>query len=158
MRGAGLLAFLLLVLGMVGCGSPSEGIPDAEVERARALGLPAGARLYRITLGGRGAREHVVPTLITVLPGDGVEFFTADHRVHTVSFLPDSLTPEAHAFLESSGKLRSPPLVSRGTRFILRLQDAPPGRYPFVSEGHGGTAHGVVVVGDPRGFFSPGRG
>lgn len=156
MRGAGLLAFLLLVLGMTGCGSSREEIPDAELERARALGLPSGARLYRVTLGGRGAREHVVPTLITVRPGDGVEFFTADHRVHTVTFLPDSLTPAAHVFLESSGQLRSPPLVARGTRFILRFQDAPPGRYPFVSEGHGGTAHGVVVVEDPRGPFSSG--
>jgi plastocyanin len=129
-------------------------MPDPAAEEARALGFPAGARLHRVTLGGQGAVESAVPSMIQAHPGDGVEFRTEDHRVHTVTFLSDSLAPEVHSFLESTGQLGSPPLVSRGTRFILRLQDAPPGRYPFLSEGHGGMAKGVVevveVVPEPR--------
>jgi plastocyanin len=151
LAGAGLLPFpaVLILLGLPGCGLVSHGEPDPQVEEARALGLPEGARLHRVTLGGRGATEHAVPPLIQARPGDGVEFLTEDHRVHTVTFPADSLEPEVHAFLEASGQLGSPPLVSRGTRFVLQLRDAPTGRYPFVSEGHGGTAHGVLLVEPP---------
>jgi plastocyanin len=146
LKGAGLLAFPLLVFLAPGCGPSDGGIPDPEVQEATALGFPAGARLHRVTLRGQGAVESAVPSLIQAHPGDGVEFRTEDHRVHTVTFPPDSLAPEVHSFLESTGQLGSPPLVMQGTRFILRLQDAPPGRYPFLSEGHGGTAWGVVEV------------
>jgi hypothetical protein len=66
-----------------------------------------------------------------------------------VTFPPDSLTPEVRAFLESTGQTNSPPLVFRGSRFIVKLENAPNGRYPFVSEGHGGIARGVVEVGLP---------
>lgn len=146
LRGAGLLPFVLFGACVSGCfGSGDTQHPD--LEAARELGLPAGARLHRVTLGGRGAEEHAVPTRIEATPGDGVEFRTVDHRVHTLRFFGDSLTEEARAFLASTGQLAPPPLVSRGSRFILRLHNAPLGRYPFVSEGHGGSASGVVQVG-----------
>ena len=145
--GAGLLLFFLVQIWM---GSyPGFGIQpaDREVENARALGLPAGARLHQITLGGRGAVEHAVPTLIRALPGDAVEFRSVDHRAHTVAFLSDSLSSEGLAFLEGTGQLSGPPLVTQGSHFLLRLEDAPTGRYPFISEGHGGTAYGAIEVG-----------
>jgi len=132
-----------------GCRGPGEGVPDGSGEDAQALGLPSGAQIHQITLGGRGSEEHAVPTLIQAFPGDGVVFRTVDHRVHTLEFISDSLTPEVHAFLESTGQIASPPLVSRGSRFILRLQNAPLGRYLYVSEGHGGVARGVIEVGFP---------
>jgi plastocyanin len=145
--GAGLLPLLILSAILGGCGESGDGVPDGTSESVQALGLPAGAQLHQITLGGRGAEEHVVPTRIEASPGDAVEFRTVDHRVHNVSFIADSLTLEVHAFLESTGQMASPPLVSRGSRFILRLQNAPSGRYLFRSEGHGGVALGVVQVG-----------
>jgi plastocyanin len=119
---------------------------DRETQRARALGFSTGARVHRITLGGRGAEEHVVPTLVQAHPGDAVEFQSADHRVHTVVFLSDSLSADGLAFLRKTGQLSGPPLVSRGSHFLVRFDDAPPGRYPFLSEAHGGRAHGAVVV------------
>jgi plastocyanin len=85
--------------------------------------------------------------VIQAAPGDAVEFFTVDHRVHTVTFLLDSLAPEVRSFLENSGQTASPVLVEQGSRFVVRLGDAPPGRYIFVSEGHGGRARGSVEVG-----------
>jgi plastocyanin len=149
---AGLLPYLviLVLFGVVGCGFFGHTEPDPQVEEARVLGFPAGARLHRIILGGRGATEHAMPALIQARPGDGVEFLSADHRVHTLTFPADSLAPEVHSFLVATGQLEIPPLVSRGTRFVLHLLDAPPGRYPFVSEGHGGLAHGVVLVEQPH--------
>ncbi|MGD2120858.1 MAG: hypothetical protein PVJ76_03900 [Gemmatimonadota bacterium] len=90
-----------------------------------------------------------MPTVIQAAPGDGVEFLSVDHRVHTVEFVLDSLAPDVQAFLEATGQMASPPLVDRGSRFVLRLQNAPEGRYSFICEGHGGVAHGVVEVGGP---------
>jgi len=145
--GAGL--FLLLALVAAGCGDSPEAGPEQEVLGARALGLADGARLHRVILGGRGSDEHVLPARIRASRGDGVEFVTVDHRVHTVWFPPDSLTAEALAFLISTEQEESPPLLRRGSRFVLVLEDAPAGRYPFISQGHGGTAVGVIEVGLP---------
>jgi len=147
--GAGLFVVVPLLVGVLGCGSPSDDPSAASAEEREALGLRAGAELHKVTLGGRGAEEHAVPTRVVAEPGDAVEFRTVDHRVHTVAFAPDSLSEESRAFLGSTGQLASQPLVSRGSRFIVRFQDAPPGRYPFVSNGHGGTAWGVVEIGLP---------
>lgn len=144
-RGAGLL--LLLVLCSGSCSGPPEPGPDPEVEGAQALGLSDGARLHRVILGGRGSDEHVLPARIQAFRGDGVEFVTVDHRVHTVWFPPDSLSAQAMAFLTSTEQLESPPLLQRGSRFVLVLEDAPSGRYPFISQGHGGRAFGVIEVG-----------
>jgi hypothetical protein len=78
-----------------------------------------------------------------------VEFATVDHRLHWVTFPPDSLPPPLAAYLAATGQGESPPLHSRGSRFIILLEGAPPGRYPFVSQGHGGIAHGVINVEAP---------
>ncbi|MGW8267822.1 MAG: hypothetical protein ACWGSQ_15760 [Longimicrobiales bacterium] len=130
--------------------------PDPEVEGARALGLEGGARLHRVILGGRGSEEHLLPARTRAVPGDAVEFVTVDHRVHNLSFPPDSLTPEALNFLTSTAQESIPPLLHRGNRFILRLSGAPVGRLPFVSEGHGGTAYGVIEVIPPTDSLATG--
>lgn len=145
--GAGLLAFLLASTALGGCVGSSADTGDPLADEAEALGLPSGANLHRVTLGGRGAEEHAVPTRIPIEPGDAVEFWTVDHRVHTLRFVLDSLRPEARQFLEASDQLASPPLVNRGSRFIVRFDEAPRGRYLFESQGHGGVARGVVEVG-----------
>lgn len=91
----------------------------------------------------------MVPPRIELGPGDVVQFFTVDGRVHTVRFPEDSLGPARAAFLRRTGQLESPPLVERGARFVVIFRDAPPGRYPFRSDGSGGVAWGVLVVGEP---------
>ena len=146
-RGAGLFLFCLVLPWGTGCGDgPPEGL-EPLVELARELDLPAGAHLHRVTLGGRGAEEHAVPAVVEAQPGDAVAFLTVDHRVHTVSFPADSLSAEVQLFLQASGQGNSPPLVNRGSQYVLFLEGAPEGRYPFQSEGHGGVARGVIIVG-----------
>jgi len=147
--GTGLLAFWVTLFFLTGCVGSDADPPGADPEVLEALGLSPRAQLHRVTLGGRGAEEHAVPTLIMASPGDGVEFVTVDHRVHTLTFPVDSLSYEVRLFLEESGQNSSPPLVTRGSRFILNLENAPPGRYPFVADGHGGRAGGLVQVGVP---------
>ena len=132
---------------MTGCGVPPAERGQGSADEADGLDLRAGAELHSVTLGGRGSEEHAVPTRIVIEPGDAVEFRTVDRRVHTVRFPEDSLDLDGRRFLESTGQMASPPLVDRGGRFIVRFDDAPRGRYPFESRGHGGTAWGVVEVG-----------
>lgn len=146
--GAGLFLFLAAAVPICAgaCGPGRDPGLDPEQEAGRALGLPAGARLHRVTLGGRGAEEHAVPRRIEAAPGDAVEFLSVDHRVHVVTFPADSLLPEARAYLERTRQAGSAPLAFRGSRFLLLLDGAPPGRYPFVSEGHGGVMGGVIEV------------
>lgn len=130
----------------MGCDGGREAPPDPELEGARALGLEGGARLLRVTLGGRGSEEHVLPQRILARPGDAVEFVTVDHRIHRLEFPRDSLSVESYDFLVASGSEASPPLHARGSRFLLFLEGAPLGRYPFLSLGHGGVAHGVIEI------------
>lgn len=134
------------------CGDPSpSGQPrrDSRGELRRSLGIGPDVEIHRITLGGQGAREHVVPPRLEIEAGSVVEFFTVDGRVHTVRFPPDSLTTAAREFLRRTEQLESPPLVERGSRFVLTFEGAPFGRYPFVSDGNGGSTWGVVVVSGP---------
>ena len=145
--GAGLLSSTFLALLLGSCGGGGESEPDEVDGLRRALGLSSDAEIHQVNLGGRGAEEHAVPAVIRAQPGDAVEFRTVDHRVHTVAFVLDSLAPAVREFLEATGQKASAPLVRRGSRFMVRLQDAPPGRYVFVTEGHGGMARGVLQVG-----------
>ena len=70
-----------------------------------------------------------------------------DHRVHVLSFFLDSLPREHREFLTRAGVDAIPPLLSRGSRFLFLLEGAPEGRFPFLTEGHGGVASGVIEVG-----------
>lgn len=142
-----LLAALLLPAA---CGGePDGGSADPHRELRARLNLDADREVHRIALGGRGAEEHVAPTRLNVGPSAVVEFLTVDGRIHTVSFPEDSLPLDAVLFLRRTSQLRSPPLVDRGSRFVLDFEDAPSARYRFLSEGPGGEAWGVIVVGEP---------
>lgn len=115
-----------------------------------------GARLFRVILGGRGSEEHILPGRVRAVPGDAVEFVTVDHRVHVLDFPSDSLPQELRSFVEGAGLRAIPPLLSRGSRFVILLEDAPEGRYPFLSSGHGGSARGVIEVTEARDSLAPG--
>src|SRR5690606_28187848 len=97
-------------------------------------------------LGSVGERESVQPAEVQVPPGAWVQFATTDRRIHMVAFQLDSLPPEAAAFLRDTGQDASPPLLELDARFVVTLQGAPPGRYPFLVEGNGAPARGAVVI------------
>ena len=112
-----------------------------------SLGIDLNRNVERVSLGGAREREHLVPPTVVVESGTVVEFYTVDRRVHSITFMEDSLTPAARSFLEDKGQLSSPPLVDRGSRFVVDFLGAPTGRYPYLSHGHGESARGVIVVG-----------
>ncbi len=139
----------MLVLGLAACSQPESGAEGVGVDTTLfdSLGIELDRVVERVTLGGAREREHVVPPTVLVESGTVVEFYTVDWRVHSIRFLEDSLPPRARRFLEDKGQLSSPPLVERGSRFVVDFMDAPPGRYPYFSHGQGESARGVIVVG-----------
>ena len=132
----GLFRFATVVLLsasiLSGCG---ESGPESQaVERAE------------VVLGGRATEEHVVPGRVVVHSGGVVVFRTVDRRLHTVEFAAGGLAPEALAFLERTGQMRSPPLLERGTEYTVSFEGAPAGFYPFLVFGPGTSVEGAIVV------------
>jgi hypothetical protein len=144
-----LAATVAWALASPGCGGePGADLrPDSLLQAE--LGLTEADQVHRVAISG-GAQEHLSPALVEIPPGAWVEFATVDWWVHEVRFEADSLAPEARAFLERTDQVASPPLVNLDDRFVLSFRDAPEARYPFVVEGNGAPARGVVVVRSKR--------
>ena len=136
----------LACLALVGCGIEAKRPPDEaeEVSTDPHSEIAAVAQVVQLS-GGRDV-EHVVPPHLEIEIGEWVQFVTLDRRVHTLSFVPDSLSPEAFEYLADTGQLEGPPLLARGSRFLVDFQDAPAGRYVFSSVSHGDPAFGSVTV------------
>lgn len=140
-------AFPLLVLVLItAAGCLREPPPPTDPELAEALGLPSGTPIHRVTLSGRGEQTRVLPTFLRVRVGDLVQFVAADRRVYAVRFDLDALAPETLDFLRSTGQEGSPPLSVEGARFVVSLEGAPEGSYPFRVEGYGPGVEGTIMV------------
>jgi plastocyanin len=136
----------IALLAVVGCGIEPKAAPDP-VEEADAgpyAEIVAVAQVVQLS-GGRDV-EHIVPPHLEISMGEWVQFLTLDRRVHTVSFVPDSLSPEALEYLTDTGQLEGPPLLERGSRFLVDFRRAPAGRYVFSSVSHGDPVFGSVTV------------
>lgn len=135
-----------LLVALAGCGieAESRNQEDAGAPEDAWLALAEGAQ--RIQVGGGRDVEQVLPPSVEIVVGELVEFVTTDRRVHTLTFLVDSLSPEARQFLVDTHQLQLPPLLERGSRLLVDFSDAPPGRYVFSSQGHGDPAYGAVTV------------
>ena len=141
------LLLILLLLGAAGC--LRDPPPPTDPELAEALGLPSGTPIHRVTLSGRGEDTRILPSLVRVRPGDLVQFVTVDRRVYAVRFDLDALTPESQDFLRTTGQEGSPPLATEGARFVVSLEGAPEGSYPFRVEGYGAGVEGTILVESP---------
>jgi plastocyanin len=140
------VAVLALTLGLQGCEGDARAASRSDLALRDSLGISSRVPLHRIALGGARDMDHVVPTLTTAEPGDVVEFQTVDGRVHTLSFAVDSITRPVRAFLEETRQLSSPPLLDRGSRFLVDLTGAPVGRYVFRTRTSGPPVYGAIVV------------
>lgn len=134
------------LLLLVGCGIEAETRSRQADETARDVPFPVAEGAHVVQLGGGRDQEHVLPLALEISVGDWVEFITLDRRVHTLSFVADSLSPEAREFLIASGQLHGPPLLDRGTRLFVDFREAPEGRYVFSSRSHGEPVYGSVTV------------
>jgi len=141
------VSLLLLLLAGVSCGGDPPPPPfDLDAGLREELGIAAGVPIHRITLGGRGSRDRVVPLRTEARPGDVLHILSADRRIQTFRFLAEGAPEGAMAFLERTGQVGSPPLADVASAWIVSLEGAPEGEYPFLVEGHGDPVRGVVDI------------
>ena len=134
---------------VAGCGIEPKTPPEVPEEAVTDPHAEIAAIAQVIQLSGGRDVEHVVPPHLEIGMGEWVQFVTLDRRVHTVSFVSDSLSPEVFEYLADTGQLRGPPLLARGSRFLVDFRTAPPGRYVFSSVSHGDPVFGSVTVREP---------
>ena len=139
----------LACLAVVGCGIETKAPVEEVAEESTDPYSEIAAVAQVVQLSGGRDVEHVVPPHLEIAPGEWVQFVSLDRRVHTVSFVPDSLSPEALVYLADTGQLEGPPLLTRGSRFLVDFRTAPAGRYVFSSASHGDPVFGSVTVREP---------
>jgi plastocyanin len=91
--------------------------------------LPAGVDLHDVTVRTGEQYRDFEPHQVQAKAGDYLRFTSQDRRTHAIVF--EVTTPALRTFLESTGQLRGPPLVSSGTSWVIALKNAPPGVYHF---------------------------
>jgi hypothetical protein len=120
--------------------------PDSVLQAT--FGLTPQDRVYRVAVTG-GEIERAEPAALSIEAGAYVEFVSTDWMVHEILFDTASLTPAQRTFLARTDQVHSPPLIDRGSRYVLSFVDAPPGRYAFRLEGNGRASQGAIVVAGP---------
>lgn len=108
--------------------------------------LAPGATLHQVMLHADPGGAEMRPETVRARAGDVVRFTAADAQPHAVVFDAGRLAPPLRAFLERTGQLRGPPLISAGAAWVVSLDDAPAGAYPFACLTHG--ALGLLLVSD----------
>ncbi len=164
---SGTVLFLLVVLG--GCDRLAVGDGARRIELDDgAVTLPAGARVHEVSLrgaptgavvpplgpeslrvddaGATPSRPGFAPPLIQGRPGDAVRFTAADALTHAVAFDTDGLSDAAREFLGRTGQFASPPLITSGVAWVVSLDGAPAGDYPFECLAHPGERGLLRVV------------
>jgi plastocyanin len=91
-----------------------------------------------------GQASHFAPDTIRAHAKDVLRFTSADALTHAVLFDAAGMTAGMREFLERTSQLRGPPLLSAGSSWVLNLDGAPVGVYPFTCLGH--NAHGALIV------------
>lgn len=138
-----LLGACLLLLSA--CRSEPDPTLQPDPVLQAALGLTPRDRVYRVSISG-GEIERAEPAALSIEPGSYVEFVSTDWLVHEILFDTTNLSSEQHHFLRDTDQLHSPPLIDRGSRYVLSFVDAPAGRYAFRLEGNGRASMGAIVV------------
>lgn len=141
-RARPVVVWAMVVVALTGCEAVGGGatiqLDTAEVQ------LERGTSLHDVTIAGSGSVDSIAPLEVAARPGDAVRFTTEDHRTHAIAFQADALSGPVRDYLERTDQLRGPPLVNRGAAWVVVLEDAPPGRYPFLCRTH--DARGLLVV------------
>tara|TARA_Y100000590_G_scaffold116955_1_gene133539 strand:- start:8771 stop:9217 length:447 start_codon:yes stop_codon:yes gene_type:complete len=108
--------------------------------------FPIAKDRHVIELNNDKTQYHVSPLSIEISSGDWIEIISLDHKVHTLSFVADSISHESYDFLIATDQLNGPPLLERGSSFLVDFRDAPKGRYVFSSSSHGESVYGIITV------------
>lgn len=142
---AGVVVFLLLLAACER--APLTEQKDRTLELAGdTIELPAGVDLHDVAVRTGEQYRDFEPRQVQARPGDYFRFTTRDSRTHAIVFEPGD--PAVRNWLESTGQLRSPPLVTNGASWVISLEKAPLGSYPFRCLVHDDA--GTLTVGAER--------
>lgn len=121
----------LLLVSAAAC---TEALPDLDppvLELAHdTIRLDGSVTLHEVRIL-REAGGEFDPSSIVAEPGDIIRFTADDQAGHAIAFDGAALIAEVREYLERTGQLRSPPLITSGAAWVIALDDAPPGDYPF---------------------------
>jgi plastocyanin len=87
------------------------------------LPLARGAQVVEVTVRA-GRDPEMQPALVQAGPGDVVRIVSSDGGPHALAFDLTSTDSASRAYLEGTGQLRGPPLLSAGATWILRFDEA----------------------------------
>jgi plastocyanin len=125
-----------------GLGGADEGPRVIELDHD-TIRLDAGERLHQVSARRAGDGDFE-PAAVEAHPGDYVRFTAGDRAGHAIAFGGHDLAPDVREFLERTGQLRSPPLISTDASWVITLEGAPPGDYPYHCTTH--NAAGRLTV------------
>lgn len=130
-----------LLFALVACGDRAPQQAQLVIG-ADTITLDPGVAIVDFAVGGRDG--EFAPQEAAAHVGDVVRFTATDLGTHAIVFLEGGLSPDARAFLDNSGQLRGPPLLEPGSAWVLSLEGAPAGEYPFHCVTHGGAGRITV--------------
>ena len=118
---------------------------DRTLELANdTIDVPQGSDLHDVAVTTNAERKDFEPPQVQAKPGDFLRFTTGDSRTHAIVF--EVADAGIRSFLESSGQLRSPPLVTNGASWVIALKGAPPGTYNFRCLMHSDSGQLIVAT------------
>lgn len=131
-------AFCCLALAVTGCERTEQQQKAASLQLEHGtVQLPAGTQIHEVRVAAARDRDAFEPDSLTVRTGDVVRFVAGDALTHALTFDMSQLDSAVLEFLHRSQQLASPPLLSSGSAWIVSLEGAPPGDYPFTCRQHG---------------------
>jgi len=142
LAGAFVLATSLAACGDGAGGGGDEGPRVLELTND-TIQLEPGVHLIDVAVR-RDASGDFAPASIEANVGDVVRFTAHDRGGHALVFDGASLTETVQVWLSGTGQLRSPPLISDSSAWVISLKDAPAGEYPFRCTTH--AASGRLTV------------
>lgn len=128
----------LVVLAAAACDSmPGSGPPVLELAND-TIQLGSGVSVVDVDIV-RSAEGEFDPRVVEADTGDIVRFIAGDNGGHAIVFESSSLSAGVRDFLERTAQMRSPPLIASGSSWVVTLEGAPAGDYPFRCSTHGET-------------------
>jgi plastocyanin len=135
-----------LSIALVACDAGAGGEGPRVLELAHdTIQLEAGVSLIEVAVG-RGADGEIEPAAVAAKTGDIVRFAATDHGGHAIVFDGPSLDAAARDYLERTAQLRGPPLITKDAAWVVTLEGAPPGDYPFRCTTHNATGRLTVAA------------
>ena len=129
---AGALAVLAPALVAI---AACEAVPGTDGPRVIELAndtirLEEGVTLVEI-VARRSDDGDFDPASAQAQTGDVVQFTAGDNGGHAIVFESTALAADAREFMERTMQMRSPPLIEDGSSWVVTLEGAPAGEYPF---------------------------